>query len=228
MATEALRQSPHSTTLTSTTTTNNTTTAQHALKRKTEDDLASEQRLAKRFHLLNLGKPRHQITAEDIQKVHIQLENEAGEEGYGGGEDEYIIPDGPRLRRSRSNAFSDSMNVDDSRDRIFIHSLEDELADLSSDEEHPIFIPDIERRLNMLPTALLRPDHVSRASNELVLYEVPSSLSIPIEKDSARKAIMESRHRAQQQALHGYVGVLEPEFPSIVFDHSDTDAMDVS
>ena len=224
MATGALRQSPPSTSPYTST----ASTSAHAMKRKTEDDLASEQRLAKRFHLLNIGKPRHQITAEDIQKVHMQQDIKDGsrEEEE---ENTTTLKGPPRLlRRSRSNAFSDSMNVDDSRDRIFIHSLEDELADLSSDEEHPIFIPDIERRLNMLPKALLRPDNAPRVGNELVLYEVPSSLSIPIEKDSARKAIIESRHRAQQQALQGNVDVLEFEPPSIVFDYSDTDAMDIS
>lgn len=162
-------------------------------KRKTEDDLASEQRLAKRFHLLSLGIPKHKITAEDIQRVHLKLEN--SQEFT----DQSITSDPPRLRRSRSNAISDTMNVDESRDRIFIHNLEDELADLSSEEDNPIFIPDIERKLNALPRALLRPDRSNGAGNELILYEIPTSLTIPIEQDSTRKAIIESRQRAQEQ-----------------------------
>ena len=164
-------------------------------KRKNEDDLASEQRLAKRFHLLSLGIPKHRITAEDIQRVHLKLEESQDFI------DQSSASELPRLRRSRSNAFSDTMNVDDSRDRIFISNLEDELADLSSEEENPIFIPDIERKLNALPRALLRPDHPHVAGNELILYEIPTSLSIPIEQDSTRKAIIESRQRAQEQHL---------------------------
>lgn len=219
LSASALRQSPP---ISSPTTTSTPVTG---LKRKTEDDLASEQRLAKRFHLLNLGKSKHQITAEDIQKVQLQLEKDAFNE------EQNEVLEAPRLRRSRSNAFSDSMNVDESRDRIFIHNLEDELADLSSDEEHPIFIPDIERRLNMIPKSLLRPDHPPRSGNELVLYEVPSSLTIPIEQDSTRKAILESRRRAQEQALLGIPGDVQtmPNTRSAQDGtFNDGDAMDIS
>lgn len=210
-----------------------TATIARRAKRKTDDDLGSEQRLAKRFHLLSLGIPKHQITAEDIQRVQRTLEKN------GEFVDELRPPELPRLRRSRSNAFSDTMNVDDSRDRIFIHNLEDELADLSSDEEHPIFIPEIERKLNMLPKVLLRPDNPQRLGNELVLYEVPSSLTIPIEQDSTRKAIIESRRRAQEQffASKSEVSGKEPLDLSVSslggphsgHDHDhDEDAMDMS
>ena len=111
-------------------------------------------------------------------------------------------PEPPRMRRSRSNAFSDSMNLDDTRDRIYIHNLDEELADVESDEEKLIFLPDIERRLNRIPKSVLStPDDTSKIGNEVVLYSVPTSISIPEEQDNVRKAIIESRQRAREHAL---------------------------
>ena len=92
------------------------------------------------------------------------------------------------------------MQVEDTKDKVYIHDLEEELAQVSShqDEERLVFLPDIERKLNNLPTRLLAEDRSNEsAGNELVLYSVPSSLSIPQDQDSVRKAIIETRARAQ-------------------------------
>lgn len=89
------------------------------------------------------------------------------------------------------------MNVDDSRDRIYIANIDDELADIESDEEKMVFIPDIEKRLMKIPKSVLYGKESSSAGNEVVLYGVPESLSVPPDKDIVRKAIIESRARAQ-------------------------------
>jgi len=94
------------------------------------------------------------------------------------------------------------MRLDDTKDRVYIHDLDEELADIESDEEKLIFLPDIEKRLSRIPQHVL----TSRKSDaeehqELVLYSVPSSLSVPVEQDSVRKAIIEARQRARDKSM---------------------------
>ena len=93
------------------------------------------------------------------------------------------------------------MQVDETRDRVYIHNLDDELADIESDEEKLIFLPDIEKKLSRIPEQLLRSrrdeDHENQ---ELVLYSVPKSLTVDEGHDSVRKAIIESRQRARDKA----------------------------
>lgn len=90
------------------------------------------------------------------------------------------------------------MNVDDTRDRVFIHDLDAELADAESDEERLIFLPDIEKKFSKIPQRLLMGGH--DANQELVLYGVPKSLTVDEGHDSVRKAIIETRRRAQEKA----------------------------
>ena len=113
-------------------------------------------------------------------------------------------------RRSRSNAFSDSMNLDETRDRIYIHNLDDEISDIELEEEKLVFLPDIEKRLTKIPKSVLLGQSQPHTSNEVVLYSVPESLSIPPEQDNVRKAIIESRERARQKQLEA----AEPESES--------------
>ena len=94
------------------------------------------------------------------------------------------------------------MHVDGSRDKVYIHDLDEEIADAESDEERLTFLPDIEKKLARLPKSVLTTQNPPHTGNEVVLYSVPESLSIPKEQDNVRKAIIESRHRAQaKQAL---------------------------
>ncbi|KAK3060173.1 hypothetical protein LTS18_009149, partial [Coniosporium uncinatum] len=46
--------------------------------------------------------------------------------------------------------------------------------------------------------------------NQLVLYRVPESLTVPAERDSVRKAIIEARERARERQSIG--GVLVSDF----------------
>ena len=93
------------------------------------------------------------------------------------------------------------MPIDDTPHRVYIHDLDAELANVSdaeTNEERIVFLPDIERRLAKLPKHLLsqekgKKDGEEAKSQEMVLYSVPRSISIPEEEDSVRKAILESR-----------------------------------
>lgn len=144
---------------------------------------------------------------------------------------------------------NEGMQVDDTRDRIYIHDLDKELEDVESNDgkERLIFLPDIEKHFSKLPQHLLTGDQ--NTSRELVLSSVPKSLTIDEGHDSVRKAIIESRQRARQKAVEearqaeearnydhsGYVGSMLDMEPAEGYnsayvdepqDH-DPDAMDI-
>jgi hypothetical protein len=100
------------------------------------------------------------------------------------------------------------MQLDDTKYKVYIYNLEDELsssdAESDADSSKLVFLPDIEKHLlnNRIPTRVLnpRPDPAAEmAGKELVLYSVPSSISVPEEQDSVRKAIIEARARAREK-----------------------------
>ncbi|KAK5172269.1 uncharacterized protein LTR77_003907 [Saxophila tyrrhenica] len=95
---------------------------------------------------------------------------------------------------------NDTMQVDDTRDRVYIHDLDAELADIESDEEKLIYLPDIEKKLSKLPRQVLGGREDDYEGQELVLYSVPKSLTVDEGHDSVRKAIIESRQRAREKA----------------------------
>lgn len=102
---------------------------------------------------------------------------------------------------------NDSMQLDNTPNKVYIYNLDDELSDSesSSDESKLIFLPDIEKRLrtSRIPASILANSEGELAGRnlhtDLVLYNVPSSLSVPEDKDSVRKAIIESRARAREK-----------------------------
>lgn len=132
-------------------------------------------------------------------------------------------------RRKRSNAFSDSMRLDDTRDKVYIHDLDEEVSDIESEEEKLLFLPDIEKRLTKIPKSVLISQSQPPISNEVVLYSVPESLSIPREEDSVRKAIIETRARAREkQAPEAEAPRSQQQstVPDTVYE-DDEDAMDL-
>lgn len=108
------------------------------------------------------------------------------------------------------------MHLDDSKHKVYIYNMEDELSsgDDSESEESGklVFLPDIEKHLlnkRILPSYMdinnLPMGHPSAGPNpvdlekmQLVLYNVPSSISVPEEQDSVRKAIIEARARTRE------------------------------
>ena len=116
----------------------------------------------------------------------------------------------------------DFMQVEDTPQKIYIHNLDDDLAEvgdnstLNSDSEQLVFLPDIERHLNKLSKRTLMgqlrsDDDIDNrtngsAENALVLYSVLTSLTVPVERDNVRKAILESRARARERQVGGWAG----------------------
>ena len=92
------------------------------------------------------------------------------------------------------------MQLDDSKDKVYIHDLDNQIAEIE-DEEKTVFLPDIEKKLGKIPQYLLTGDLKPTAENQMILYGVPASLSVPEEQDNVRKAIIESRARAREKQL---------------------------
>jgi hypothetical protein len=96
------------------------------------------------------------------------------------------------------------MQVEDTPNRIYIHDLAAELSDIESDEENPIFLADVEKHLSKIPKhVLMGPEPKAMRDNQLVLYNIPSSISVPHEEDNVRKAIVEARARMREKQASG-------------------------
>lgn len=91
------------------------------------------------------------------------------------------------------------MEIEDTREKVYIHNLDQELSDVEAEGERLIFLPDIEKKIGRIPNSVLAGQSQPITSNEVVLYNVPSSLSIPREKDNVRRAILETRARARER-----------------------------
>lgn len=94
------------------------------------------------------------------------------------------------------------MEVEDTKDKVYIYDLDKELAESESDDERPIFIPDIERHLlARIPRHILIGDDAREAAKhmQMILYSAPKSLTVAPDKDNVRRAIIESRKRAQER-----------------------------
>ena len=99
------------------------------------------------------------------------------------------------------------MFLDDTKDRVYIHDLESEIAAIEAAEEHcpKGFWKAIDKKISAIPSHLLRDDssNVSGGdgglNTQMVLYHVPASLSVPEEQDHVRKAILAARARAKEK-----------------------------
>lgn len=176
-------------------------------KRRADDStIGDSERFTKRFNLLSLG------TWNEVRNdVEEGLTGCVDADANNSNSSYYIPiskpPASPTAPITAANAnvptrtVDERMQVDDTRDRVYIHNLDEELADIESDEPKLIFLPDIEKQLSRIPEQLLqsRKDD-NHEGQELVLYSVPKSLTVDEGHDSVRKAIIESRQRARDKA----------------------------
>jgi hypothetical protein len=109
------------------------------------------------------------------------------------------------------------MPVDETKDRIVIHDLAAEIAEIEAAEPKTLFLPDIDRKVSAIPQRLLQDQSGNTNNTQMVLYEVPSSISVPKEADAVRKAIIAARARARERQAR------ELEKEDIAFAVSDTD-----
>lgn len=109
----------------------------------------------------------------------------------------------PSSSANASTVPDDTMRLDDSSHKVYIYNIDDELSSDSETENSGklVFLSDIEKHLdlNRIPPSILANNDGELAGMQVVLYSDPKSLSVPEEKDSVRKAIIESRHRTREQ-----------------------------
>ncbi|RDW73233.1 hypothetical protein BP6252_07140 [Coleophoma cylindrospora] len=150
-------------------------------KRKAENQ--DNERLSKRLSLLNLER--------NGQKLYVPIEQ----------------PSTPPSQSTKTTANpqtadNDVMQLDDSKHKVYIYNLDDELSDSdTSDDGRLVFLSDIDKHLRdtRIPPSILanKEGELAGHNQQMVLYSVPTSLTVPEEKDSVRKAIIETRARAR-------------------------------
>ena len=117
---------------------------------------------------------------------------------------------------TRSNVIDDQMHLDDTKYKVYIYNLEEELAsdtesesDNNANSEKLFLSEDMQKQLrqaaqavaaaNRIPPSVTPRREPESAGKELVLYRVPSSLTVPQEQDSVRRAIAEARARLREK-----------------------------
>ncbi|KAI1425080.1 hypothetical protein F5Y12DRAFT_748767 [Xylaria sp. FL1777] len=181
-------------------------TMSRSRKRKAESQ--DNERLSKRLSLLNLEKNGHKLYVPvETPSLNTLPEHH-----------EYNNP--AQSSSSLATTTDDSMRLDDTKHKVYIYDLDAELssADENSENESSLpgsptsgrgrlmFLPDIEKHLcrSRIPPAVLANKEGELAGYnindmQMVLYSEPSSLTVPREHDSVRKAILEARARARQR-----------------------------
>jgi hypothetical protein len=91
------------------------------------------------------------------------------------------------------------MHLEDTKDKIYIHDLDQELDSVDTPDapETITFLAEIEKRFTGIPQTILTGEKGSSSSKEMVLYQVPSSITVPEAQDNVRRAIIETRARAR-------------------------------
>ncbi|XPS70686.1 hypothetical protein M3J09_002891 [Ascochyta lentis] len=164
----------------------------HGTKRPADSALDREQRLTKRFDLLNLDN------ANKAARLYLPVHGTSHASTTPTSTTPSTPHAPPKAKRQRAppTADADAMLVEDTPHRVYIHDLAAELSDIESDDDHPVFLSDIEKHLSKIPRhLLLRPPPKPTEHNQVVLYNVPASLTLPEEHDNVRKAIVEARQR---------------------------------
>lgn len=195
-------------TMSRTTTIMTPTSNDRGVKRPPDDSLDDEQRFTKRFNLLNISQSQLLLSRRRITDTAFQVDNPS----------KLYIPvpttsdndshySSTSIHPSRpSTDKEDTMHLDDTPDKIYIHDLEAELASLAPEpEERLIFLPDIERALARLPKQVfIHPSEAARGSQgkELVLYGPGGNHGEDSDEeteDLVRRAIGETKARARRE-----------------------------
>jgi hypothetical protein len=100
------------------------------------------------------------------------------------------------------------IDANDDKHKVYIYNLDDELSSESETEDGKlVFLPDIDKHLRSrrvgvspsIPPPIAPNSEGELAGMQLVLYNVPSSISVPEEQDGVRRAIIEARARLRDK-----------------------------
>ncbi|KAF9735885.1 hypothetical protein PMIN03_009747 [Paraphaeosphaeria minitans] len=195
----------------------------HGKKRAADGQPESEQRLSKRFDLLNLDNGTRLYlpvaSSSDAALTPDQSARPSAKPNPGPVPVPVPVPAAPKTEKKRQPPRrppppEDCMQVEDTPHRVYIADLDAELSDIESDEDNPIFLSDIEKHLAKIPKHVLtgpEPTPTPTHDNQLILYRMPSSLTVPEAHDSVRKVIVEARRRIRERQASGTgSGSVEP------------------
>ncbi|KAI1819764.1 hypothetical protein F4861DRAFT_546414 [Xylaria intraflava] len=193
-------------------------------KRKAEPQ--DNERLSKRLGLLNLEKTG--------RRLYVPVETPSpqsapGQLGHRPARSPSPAASGSSTLAAATVAAEDSMQLDDTKHKVYIYDLDAELSSTdenSESESSPtsghgrvIFLPDIEKHLRRprIPPAVLANREGELAGHnidamQMVLYNDPSSISVPREHDSVRKAILEARARSREKQKESQTGTTAPRY----------------
>ncbi|WYZ44286.1 hypothetical protein EsH8_VII_000722 [Colletotrichum jinshuiense] len=197
------------------------------LRRKRKAESQDNERLSKRLSLLNLEKSG--------QKLYVPVEEPTATSPSPNviptASSTSASPTSRRRRLDRRPLPSDEvMQLDDSKHKVYIYDIDDELSSSESepDDGKLVFLPDIEKHLRAtrIPPSILANDQGELAGMQVVLYNEPTSLTVPPEQDSVRKAIVESRTRMRERQRLEREGKGEPvQMPPLFFSQQYIDAI---
>lgn len=179
-------------------------------KRHPTDDLNEEQPLSKRLSLLNLnfGACKYSNNARLYWLINerpiadLYVVNKLNSNMRRKQLKTQIPPINQRLPTDQER-----MEVDNV---VYVSDLD---SDSESDaDDRVVFLPDVERKLNNIPYALANGDRSKNqsTSTELILYSIPSAISIPEQKDVVRRAIIESRRRLREKSAEAAWNSISP------------------
>ena len=165
----------------------------HSFPTRRSSDL--NERLSKRLSLLNLEKNGERLYVP-VESPHLRPTSDD--------DDSHALPSIPE---------DDTMRLDDSAHKVYIYNLDDELSSsdtestCSDDSNHRlVFLADIDKHLRqnrIPPSVFANPDGEIAGTNindmQVVLYSDPSSLTVPEEQDSVRRAVIEARNRMRER-----------------------------
>ena len=113
-----------------------------------------------------------------------------------------------------SSALDDMMILDDTKHTVYIHDLEREIAETELPNDSITFLPGIGESLRAIPRFVVT--EAKPMCNELVLYREPASLTVPKERDTVRKALIETRERARTNQFERHPSTYSTIYPGTV------------
>ncbi|ESZ93644.1 hypothetical protein SBOR_5949 [Sclerotinia borealis F-4128] len=182
--------------------------------RKRKAETQDNERLSKRLSLLNLER-NGQILYVPVEQPTLSSDSDPPTTT--------TTTAARRHKRTKPSTTNqqdadDIMQLDDSKHKVYIYNLDDELSDSdASDDGRLVFLPDISKHLRetRIPPHILanKDGELAGMNNQLILYDsaVPRNHSVPEEHDLVRKAFLEAREKArakwgERARLDGRVG----------------------
>lgn len=189
----------------------------HGLKRKAssqEDELENQSLISTTFKKLRLTKSTHLSTP----RAHVRSSEPDNANRSAavdlppvGASCHHVVPsDVPSAPYSSYGGHDehedDSMRVDDTADRIWVHDLDAEIAEIEAEEAKEREAERLKLSEAGIQYAKI-PDHLWKQNNhandpasnmQMILYRDPVSISVPEEDDAVRKTIVEARKRIRE------------------------------